>query len=129
MYSLSPCPHNVKYISFVCPGDLFNQPRHLTLHFSYCTSCNCCDLQYLQRSSRLCACRVCQTNTIHSLCPGIVSSSFIRLPHKHPLTGIKQPAQEEESRDLPAGQTIFLMHKVQLHIESFSLKSHSCRSF
>lgn len=58
MYSLSPCPHNVKYISFMRPDDLFNQQRHLTLHFIYCTSCNCCDLQYLQRRSRSCVRRV-----------------------------------------------------------------------
>lgn len=73
--------------------------------------------------------QVCQMSMIHSLCPGIASSSFIRLLPEHPLTGIKHPAQEEESRDLPAEQTISLMHTVQLHIYSFSVKSHSYWSF
>lgn len=72
--------------------------------------------------------QVCQMSMIHSLCPGIASSSFIRLLPEHPLTGIKHPAQEEESRDLPAEQTIFLTftHSVSNRIHIGALKT--CRN-
>lgn len=60
-------------------------------------------------------------NMIHTLCTGIASSSFIKLLTGHHLTGIKQPAQGEESGGLLAVQTVALLHKVWPHSDSVSL--------